>query len=171
MLCAWVDHQGVSDIRSLADLKSFVGGWDGREPPPTVWNTTRASLKDLATAAVEDMRQRALAIDLEMRRQQLEAARLRLIEELGRMLICTQPETDNLNGRLHALASQSNPTATRLRRVMNRIGGYPDWELRHIVALRAFREELTGFQRQVRLTGRELEAALDDPRWAFGAAG
>ena len=104
-----------------------------------------------------------------MRQQQMGAARLRLIEELGRMLICFEPDTDDLNGKLYRLASQNTPTATRLRRVMERLGGYPDWELRHIVALREFRETLNGHQAQTRLTGRELDAALDDPRWVFDA--
>jgi hypothetical protein len=34
-------------------------------------------------------------------------------------------------------------------------------------ALRSFRNNMTANQIKTRLTGRELDAALDDPRWAF----
>jgi hypothetical protein len=169
ILCAWVDRQGVTEIRSLSEMRSLIDGWDGSEPSPSVWSATQVSLEGCATKILQDMRQLAVGVETEMRQQQLEAARLRLLDELGRTLICFEPDTDDLNGKFYRLASQSTPTATRLRRVMERLGNYPDWDLRHIVSLRDFRETLNGSQLKARLTGRELDAALDDPRWAFAA--
>jgi len=170
MLCAWVDRHGTTEVRSLAEMRSLIAGWDGSEPPATEWNAARINLEGRAAVVVQELRQQASGVVAEMRQQQLEAARQRLIEELGRLLICSEPDTDDFNGKLYRLASQSTPTATRLKRVMARLGAYPEWGLLHMVALREFRETLGGAQVKARLTGRELDAALDDPRWAFAEA-
>lgn len=160
----------MTDVSSFADLKSLVAIWDGSEPPPGDWNYARVALERRARKAVQRMRGQAAKAEMEMRQQQLEAAHLRLVEELGRMLICFEPNTDDLNGKLYRLASEATPTATRLRRTLERLGGYPDWSTRHIAVLREFRATLSGSQLQSRLTGKTLDAALDDPRWAFAAS-
>jgi len=97
---------------------------------------------------------------------QHKAASHRLIEELGRLLICIEPDTDDLNGKFHRLASEQTPTAHRLQNVFQRLGGYPNWEAQHVADLRGFRDDLAPSQIKTRLTGRELDAALADPRWA-----
>lgn len=81
------------------------------------------------------------------------------------MLICFPPDTDDLNGKFHRLASEATPTADRLRSVYRRLGAYPDWSVGHLADLRAFRDDLSPAQKKTRLTGRELDAALADPRW------
>ena len=101
-----------------------------------------------------------------IRAQQVAAAKLRLQEELGRFLICTEPDTDDLNGKLHRMTQDRTATAERLRRVFHRLGGYPEWPATKLQALRSFRDSMTANQVKSRLTGRELDAALDDPRWA-----
>ena len=62
---------------------TWLDGWDGSEPPPTVWNSTQLSLEGRATATLQNMRQRAQGVDTEMRQQQLKAARLRLSRRTG----------------------------------------------------------------------------------------
>jgi hypothetical protein len=108
---------------------------------------------------------RAKTIETAERPQRREAARLRLIEELGRLLVCSPPDTDHLNGKFHRLASEATPTAERLRIVFNRLGAHPEWGADHLAGLRAFRNDLSSAQTRARLTGRELDAALADPRW------
>ena len=56
-------------------------------------------------------------------------------------------------------------TAGRLRRVFDRLGSYPEWPDWLQRELDAFYVQLAPNQRQGRLIGRELDAALDDPRW------
>jgi hypothetical protein len=73
------------------------------------------------------------------------------------------------NGKFHRLATEQTPTATRFQGVFKRLGQYPNWDAHHIAALRDFRDTLGSAQVKTRLTGRELDAALDDPRWAFRA--
>ncbi len=169
MLPLWVDGDKMTEVRSFAELRTLVDAWDGSEPPPAVWAQAHARQTQQATALVRELRERAERLEAAMRRKQVEAARLRLIDELGRMLICFAPDTDDLNGKLYRLASGNTPTADRLRRVLNRLGSYPEWRPQFIAELRDFRDSLTQAQVKTRLTGRELDAALDDPRWAFTA--
>jgi hypothetical protein len=95
----------------------------------------------------------------------IKAARLRVTQELGRLLVCFPPDTDDLDGKFHRLASEATPTAERLKIVFDRLGAYPDWDTEHLADLRGFRDALSPAQIKTRLTGRELEAALADPRW------
>jgi hypothetical protein len=167
VLCAWADATGMTEIRSLSDLAALIAAWDGREPPPATWNAAVTMLEGQARTTMGELRARAAARQSSAAEQQVSAARLRLVEELGRMLVCFEPDTDDLNGKFHRLATEQTPTAARLLRVFRRLGQYPDWEIHHISALRDFRDALGSAQVKTRLTGRELEAALDDPRWAF----
>ncbi len=163
--CAWLDGDGIRDVNSFADLKTLVASWDGKEAPAGAWQAARASLRLAAQKCVADMADRFATAAASKAAAQIEAARLRLIDELGRFLICFDPDTDDLNGKLHRLAGDQTPTAHRLQNVFRRLGGYPDWEGHQIADLREFRATLGPNQVKTRLTGRELDAALADPRW------
>jgi hypothetical protein len=89
---------------------------------------------------------------------------------LGRMLMCCAPDSEELNNKFHRLATETTPTAHRLQRVFHQLGGYPEWAPHHIAELREFKNTLAGAQIRTRLTGRELDAALDDPRWIFDSS-
>ncbi len=165
IMCRWVRSNGTEEVNSFADVKRLVAEWDGSEPTPEAWNAARIALESRAREVVEQLRTRAESVVLDSRQQQREAARLRVIEELGRLLICFPPDTDDLNGKFHRLASEATPTADRLKSVYGRLGAYPDWSPGHLAELRAFRNDLSPSQTKTRLTGRELDAALADPRW------
>lgn len=86
---------------------------------------------------------------------QITAARLRLVEELGRTLICFEPDSDDLNGKFQRLANERTATAERLRTVYAFLTGYPDWDEFHLSDLRDYRAALTPAQVKTRLTGRD----------------
>lgn len=46
------------------------------------------------------------------------------------------------------------------------LGGYPTWDDESVRGLGQFVGKLTENQRRARLLGKELDAALEDPRWA-----
>jgi hypothetical protein len=48
---------------------------------------------------------------------------------------------------------------------LNRLGDHPARDIHHLADLRDFRDTVSPAQIKARLTGRELEAALTDPRW------
>lgn len=164
-LCAWVGSSGMQEVSSLSDLKALVVSWGGREVPTGAWQAARAKLRLAAQSKVTEMAGRFMSVMTTKFAAQNKAAHLRLIDELGRLLICFEPDIDDLNGKFHRLASDQTPTAHRLQNVFGRLGGYPDWEGHHIADLRDFRENLGPSQVKTRLTGRELDAALADPRW------
>ena len=163
--CAWLGSGGLQEIKSFADLKSLVLSWNGLEVPTQAWRNAQAQLRIAAQAKVAGMRERFETHATTMVAAQHDAARLRLIDELGRLLICFEPDTDDLNGKFHRLASEQTPTAHRLQNVFGRLGTYPDWEAYQIADLREFRSRLGPSQIKTRLTGREVDAALADPRW------
>lgn len=163
--CAWLGSDGLREIKSFADLKALVLFWDGREVPAGAWQAARAQLRRLAEEQVARMQGNFAHRFAIMTAAQREAARLRLVDELGRLLICFEPDTDDLNGTFHRLATEQTPTAHRLQIVFSRLGAYPEWESHQLADLRDFRSKLGPAQIKARLTGRELDAALADPRW------
>ena len=111
------------------------------------------------------MEERAEQREKEALLRQKQAASIRLQHELGRYLICLGGGTENLNETLHHQMSRDIASAQRLRRCLERLGGYPEWPLDLCRDLESFVEGLTENQRKARLLGKELDAALEDPRW------
>ena len=163
--CAWLGGDGLREIKSFAELKALVLSWDGQEVPIGAWQAARIQLRRLAQEEVDRMQGSFARRSADMIEAQKEAARLRLIDELGRLLICFEPDTDDLNGKFHRLATEQTPTANRLQTVFGRLGAYPEWDSHKLAVLRDFRARLSPAQVKTRLTGRELDAALADPRW------
>ena len=88
------------------------------------------------------------------REQQRDAARLRLIEELGRFFICFPPDTDDLNGKFHSACVSKQPRPPRASNsVYKRLDGYPEWVAGYLAELRSFRNDLPPQQVKTRLTG------------------
>jgi hypothetical protein len=168
IVCGWVSADGVREIRSFEDLQVLVGAWDGRETPNGAWQMARMQLTGVARQKVLELAKRCANVADTSRAAQVEAARLRLVEELGRTLVCFESDNEDLNVKFHRLASEQTATAERLQSVFRRLGVYPEWHDSHIAELRDFRDTLSTNQKKTRLTGRELDAALSDPRWAMG---
>ena len=173
--CVWLQGDQLTEIRSFDDLRHRVDAWDGAEPFVVEWESAKQALADLTRRVVDEAADRSLRSRETMVERQHEAARLRLHDELGRTLICFEPESEDLNAKFFRLMAEQTATATRLREVFSRLGGYPEWEAWRVRDLGDFRSYLTPNQVQVRRTGRELDAALADPRWqvsgGFGAPG
>jgi len=165
--CGWVSAHGLQEVRSFSDLLALLFDWDGKEVPIGAWQAARLQLASQAHEYVKKLTGRQSTVETLSRASQVEAARLRLVEELGRTLICFEPDTDDLNGKFHRLASERTATAERLQKVFARLGAYPDWGEFQIADLRGYRATLTASQKKTRLTGRELDAALADPRWTI----
>ncbi|MGE4047190.1 MAG: hypothetical protein AB7F35_20165 [Acetobacteraceae bacterium] len=141
---------------------------DGLEVSNEAWLTARAQLQSQVKKEVAEMAARYSSVAGAKAASQREATRLRLIDELGRLLICYEPDTDDWNGKFYRLASEQTPTGHRLQTVFGRLGStYPEWEGHFIADLREFRAELGPSQVKSRLTGGPLDAALADPRWAM----
>lgn len=169
----WVTNEGHEAQRSLADLRHRCDTWDGEYCPPELWQRAVRAAREEAGKRVRNMVKQAAEREEAGIGRQTDAARHRLLWELGRYLMCLGGGADGLNERLYEQMSRDIASARRLQRCLERLGGdYPEWPLAMCRELERFAEGLAENQRQARLLGRELDAALDDPRWAaaVGAA-
>jgi len=85
--------------------------------------------------------------------------------ELGRYLVCVAGQAGDLSGILNQQISRDIATAQRLRRCLEKLGGWPEWSLEQSSELELFYGRLTENQVRARLLGKEIDAALEDPRW------
>jgi hypothetical protein len=93
-----------------------------------------------------------------------------LLLELGRYFVSQGAAPGQCNQVWYAHMDRSSATATRLRAVQKRLGdACPDWPPALADEWERFRRQLTDNQRKARLTGKEIDAALGDPRWATRA--
>ena len=76
-----------------------------------------------------------------------------------------QPGAWPLNAVLYRQMSRDIASAARLNKALERLGGYQEWSAEMRRELLEFHETLTENQRRARLLGREIDAALADPRW------
>jgi len=65
---------------------------------------------------------------------------------------------------LYQQMSRDIASARRLKQCWEKLGGYPNWD-QELCELKNFSQQLTENQRTARLLGKELDAALGDPRW------
>jgi hypothetical protein len=153
-------------IRSLSDLEEFLAGWDGKAPDPSAWRDCLLKAEsDAAFVASALVEQCTLKMN-RSRAGQLEAARIRLTQELGRYLACAGANPSELPQAFFERMRQSQGTfGARLRECFNRLRGYPQWSPDFCNDLRDWVESLPEHRRNSRLAGMEVEAALHDPRW------
>jgi hypothetical protein len=164
--CVWIDRTGSKPISSFKELCDLVSSWDGREPPKGGWQAARSELVREARQQAERMHTAANGLRRTAGDAQISAARQRLMDELGKTLVCFQPDSDDLNSKFHRLMSDRSATANRLQAVYWRLDGYPNWLPGALQSFREYRSQLTASQVKTRLTGREVDAALADPRWS-----
>ena len=165
----WVEHGALQPLKSLPDLSARLDVWDGRYPDPAVWHEAVRTARSEAEKQVVAAAQRAAAQERKAIARQIGAARLRLVRELGRYLVCLGTGPEDLNQRLYEQMNRDIASARRLQRCIDRLGQYPEWTPEICRELERFMAGLSDNRRQARLLGAELDAALDDPRWAAAA--
>lgn len=166
----WVGNGKSESVSSLKELKERLEGWTGSLPESAAWISAQKTAQGEARSRVETMEAMAAEKVEKARVRQLAAARERLHRELGRYLVCFDHGTADLNGLLGERLARDIESARWLKLTVARLGGYPEWPegLRHELEL--FRNDIKETQRKARLTGREVVAALEDPRWAVADA-
>ena len=161
----WIGTEGLETIASLDDLLHKVERWDGRYPDPTRWHQACNTASQEAKIIVQQSEQRAHDKVNDGLRRQLEAARVRLLCELGRYLVCAGGTTGDLNQQFYHLMNRDIASAHRLQECYNKLGDYPEWTDDIQQMLLYFNAHITESQRKARILGNELDAALQDPRW------
>jgi superfamily II DNA or RNA helicase len=162
----WVTDAEVRAIESFPALLRIVKAWDGEFPKPEAWKKAESDAQFAAEKQVRQLEEQAAQREREMAKRQVDAARRRLQKELGRYLVCYGKTTADLNNVWYSQMSRDIATAQRLEECRKRLGGYPEWSAELRRELEEFYRDLAPNQRQARLLGSEIDAALQDPRWA-----
>lgn len=161
----WVSGDRSVPVQTMQDLERHLGAWNGTYPDAARWQEAEEAARTSAEAQVRALAERATQRERQALERQVAAARRRLLVELGRYLACFGEGTTDLNGVLHRQMGRDIASAQRLKQCLERLGGYPEWPeyLRHELTL--FAQGLADNQKKARMLGRELDAALQDPRW------
>jgi F0F1-type ATP synthase membrane subunit b/b' len=122
-LAHWGADAGVEPVESFAELERLVNTWEGKFPRPEIWKQAEADAQKAAGQCVRQLEEQAARRIQGMANRQVEAARLRLLKELGRYLVCLGKTTADLNNVLYRQMSRDIATAQRLEKCMNRLGG------------------------------------------------
>jgi hypothetical protein len=163
----WVGNQRAERVTSYAQLRALVNAWDGTYPDPRQRREAEEAARRAAEARVQAAMRRADELEREAFSRQLDAARQRLLRELGKYLVSVGQGTSNLNEVLfRQLQREDIASRERLKRVLERLGvDYPQWPEHLLEELASFDRQVTPNERRGRLIGKELDAALADPRW------
>jgi len=162
----WVVGGREHPIKGFEDLRTRICAWSGEYPDPQIWLRAAQKAKRRAKDMVEAVEKRAMERQRAALTRQIEGARIRLTRELGRYLVCVDPTALDLNELLHGQMARDIRSAGRLQKVLERLGGYPDCSEDMLSELRYFASLVTESQRKGLLIGAEIDAALEDPRWA-----
>ncbi len=161
----WLNAGQSARISSFDQLRPLVDGWNGTYPDPGEWQQLEQKAQQEALAVVEAREDLAVKRGCAAMERQLAAARLRVLRELGRYLVCVAGDTADLNRTLYEQMNRDIASAVRLKSCLDRLAGLPDWPAELIRELGEFLQQTTPNQRRARLLGSEIDAALEDPRW------
>jgi Helicase conserved C-terminal domain/SNF2-related domain len=161
----WVSDEGTVAVETMGELLRRVEVWTGTYPDPAEWLRAHDLAQEEAEAHVKARELRGDLRERQSLQRQREAARVRLQQELGRYLVCLGGSTADLNGLLYHHMSRDIASRRRLMQCMEKLAGYPEWDPKLCRDLESFAQTLTENQRKARLLGKELDAALEDPRW------
>ena len=167
----WIGGPQRVQVHSLRQLRRLMQAWDGTLPDPKRWQHERDHARREAAERVRQMARLAHDRHATALRRQAEAARRRLLLELGRYLVAAGADPNDLNAALYRHISRTTAGARRIHRCYECLGGYPDWPEPLRESLIEFVTRLSDNERQARQLGSELEAALADPRWPTRCAG
>lgn len=164
----WIGDGEAEPIESLDELERRASTWSGAYVDAGPWIAAKALAQRRAESEVERLEREARQKERAGVQRQIQAARLRLQLELGRFLACLDEGTGNLNDLLYQRITRDTASASRLKQCLKRLGGYPEWSPALCAELDDFASQLAENQRRARLLGKELDAALQDPRWEAG---
>lgn len=160
----WVGADGFETVERFERLDALLGQWNGFLVEPKKWIEAEREASRRVRERVSRAKEEAATRERRGLERQVEAAGLRLQRELGRYLLCLDPNAADLNQTLHNQRQRDIASAARLNQAYELIG-YPQWDPELVSDLRQEAGRLTANQRKNVLLGSPLDAALADPRW------
>ena len=160
----WVQGEHFDIIRNVIQLQRFIAAWDGGHPAPVALHKAQEEARTAARQRVQIMKDEALTREKTALEAQLLSARKRLRMELGRTLRCLT-QGDLIQAFQIQINREARPDG-RYHQAFQLFGGWPDWTSAKLAEIEIYVRELKTNQRKVRITGTEIDAALNDPRWS-----
>ena len=154
----------VEPVKNLEELNRLLESWDGSGPATIDLSEIQREIREMVENQSSIAEERRVS-DL---KAQKEACAIRLKMELGRFLLCLDPNllsAEGFNGLFYKEMEKGGPRSERFKKCYEKLGGYPDWDIPTINSLRAQIQILDRGHRGARLLGNEIDAALNDPRW------
>lgn len=160
----WVESDEAITVSSFKQLMELVQSWDGASPNSTLVTKTEENARELARQRVEEMCRTIKNEEENGIRRQREAARYRLMRELGRTLRCIG--LGDLTDLLRKQVQREANADGRYHQAAKLLGGFPKWDNSEIENINWFvNSVLDDRGRRARILGSEVDAALEDPRW------
>lgn len=164
-IAVWIGAGGPTPVNDFASLTELLDDWKGASVDGEKWvkaltaaRREAATIVDSRAAMCAERREAGAA-------RRVGAARRRLELEVGRYLVAESRSVDDLNSVMYRSMQGSGEGASRLLAAYARLGGYPEWSSTRLRQLAEFDSVLTPNRRSSRLSGKEVDAALADPRW------
>ena len=94
---------------------------------------------------------------------------MRLKRELGRVLRCSADDVPLEQLLTLQIGKESSRGQKRYSRAKQLLGGNPHWTPQEAQEIQLFVDSLNNKKRNDRLSGNEMMAAINDPRWILTA--
>jgi superfamily II DNA or RNA helicase len=161
----WIEGKSSFPVSSLGELHDRMGSWMGEAPNSEALTAARKAAEARSRTRVEKMKDEAHRRYEAALAAQKSAARERLLKELARFLAAHRQGMSDPNALMYEQLSRGLGSAERIRQALDRLSGYPDWPPAQCREAESYVSGLTDGQARGRLLGKELDAALQDPRW------
>jgi hypothetical protein len=165
VVAVWATEEDYEIVETAERLEALLGMWDGTIVSEARWMESHTVARELADRRVREISARAAAEELAALRRQVEAARSRLMRELGRFLACSAGSGEEFNAAFHRAMQRGGQVGALLVRAHGLLG-YPNWSDDLVRGALEVAERLSANQKKNVLLGTPLEAAVRDPRWA-----
>ena len=161
----WIGSGVQQPVNDFGVLEGLVREWDGSPADPDRRDRVLESARSVAADRVRAAVERASAVRHAAAGRRRGSAARRLQIELGRYLVARGWGTHDLNGALYAAMLGDGDEGDRVRRAFALLNDYPEWSRWHRDDLDRFEAALTPARRASRISGKEIDAAIADPRW------
>lgn len=165
VVAVWISPEGCEVVSRAERLEALMEMWDGSMVSEQDWQSAHAHASERASTALHAMAMRATREERVGLERQVEAARARLLRELGRYLASSAGEGSDFNTTFHRMMQRGGAIGALLTRAHGLLLGYPQWSDELVRSSRASVERLSANQRTNLQLGTPLEAAVRDPRW------
>jgi hypothetical protein len=160
----WISGKDVCPIFTYSELKAKIDAWDGTPADPSVLVSVTQRAQEEASKSTRNAQTNSNSAAHYSLWRQKAAAKFRLKRELSRVVMSIADKSSDLDNGLDALIRRDTSIGQKVRQCIDVLGEYPEWDDQDRWEADHYAQSASENQRMGRRTGRELDAALADPR-------